>query len=107
MISFVGRQYYRLMMGSGTTGLIVSAFFLVFNTYGIWKQSLQFYSVPLVPFLIAGLAGLAALYWGSGFFFERIGLYREFQSHSNREINPEWVDAYAKITAIAKKMEIE
>jgi hypothetical protein len=36
-----------------------------------------------------------------------MGLYREFQSHSNREINPEWVDAYAKITAIAEKMEIE
>jgi hypothetical protein len=107
MITFIGRQYYRLMMGSGTTGLVVSAFFLVFNTYGIWKQSLQFYDIPLIPFVLVGLVGLASLYWGSGYFWERIGLYREYQSHANKEVNPEWVDAYSKIKQIAKKFEVE
>lgn len=107
IISFVGRQYYRLVMGAGTTGIVVSAFFLIFNTYGIWKQSLEGYSIPLVPFIVVGLIGLAVLYWGSGFFWERIGLYREFQSHANKEVNPEWVDAYSKIKAMAKKMEVE
>jgi hypothetical protein len=79
----------------------------VFNTYGIWKVSLQFYEIPLVPFVIAGLIGLALLYWGSGFFWERIGLYREFQSHSNTEVNPQWSETYLRVKKIADKLEVE
>jgi len=95
------------MMGSGTLGLGVSAFFLVLNTYGIWKQSLMFYNVPLVPFLCIGLFGMVMFYWCSGFLLERVGLYREFQNHSNQEVNPEWAEVYQRIKKIAKKMDVD
>jgi hypothetical protein len=102
-ISFIGRNYYRMIQGAGTTGLAVSAFFLVFNTFGIWKQSLEYYSIPLIPFVVAGFFGLFALYWGSGFIWEKIGLYREVQSHMNMEVNPQWVHAYRVLTDLETK----
>jgi hypothetical protein len=107
MISFIGRQYYRLVQGAGTVGLAVSAFFLVVNTYGIWKQSLEYYSIPLAPFAILGFIALVFLYWGGGFSMERIGLYREYQMHSNLEINPQWLRVYTLVEKMAEKLEVE
>jgi hypothetical protein len=95
------------MQGAGTAGFFVSAFLLVFNTYGIWKASLAFYNIPLAPFVIVGLFSMVGVYWGAGFLIERIGLYKEMQSHMNREVNPEWVDAYSKIKKIADMLGVE
>jgi hypothetical protein len=104
MIPFIGRQYYRLVQGSGTIGLGVSGFFLVFNTYGIWKESLQFYNIPLAPFVIAGLFGMVTMYWGGGYLMEHIGLYREYQSHANSEVNPQFETICKQVEEIHKEM---
>jgi hypothetical protein len=97
---FIGRQYYRLVQGAGTVGLVVSAFFLAINTYGIWKTSLQFYNIPLIPFVVIGLALLVFVYWAGGFLLERMGLYREYQSHANKEVNPQFETLCSQVAAI-------
>ena len=106
MIPFLGRNYYRLMQGAGTAGFFVSAFLLVFNTYGIWKASLSLYNVPLVPFVVVGLLSMVGVYWGAGFAVERLGIYREMQSFMNREVNPEWSDKPELFTRIEQKLDI-
>lgn len=90
------------MMGAGTIGFMVSILLLMFNTYGIWKQMLESYDIPPVPFVIVGCSGLAILYWFWGFAFERVGLYKEYQNHANSEVNPQWARAYKLIEMTAK-----
>jgi hypothetical protein len=106
LIPFLGRQYYRLATGAGTVGLPVTVIMLVFNTYGIWKESLQYYDIPLVPFAIAGSLGLAVLYWAGAFVLEQTGIYRSVQSHANKEVNQELAEACERIKKIAEKMNV-
>lgn len=107
MISFIGRQYFRLQQGAGSIGLAVSALMWVVTIYGVWKESLRVYDIQLIPFAIIGFCLLFGVYWGWGFINEQMGLYREVQDHMNRENNPQWTDAYDKIKKMAEKMEIK
>jgi hypothetical protein len=75
--------------------------------YGIYRAFLTGYGLSFVTFLPIGLVLWITVYWGAGFFGDRLGLFREYQSHMNRENNPEWVDAYSKIRKIAEKMEVD
>ena len=103
---FLGRQYYRLVQGAGSGGMVVNAIFTVANTYGIYINFMRGWNIPILLFVPVGAATFLGVYWSTGFVLERIGFYREMQSHMNREINPEWTDAYDKIKKIAELLDV-
>ena len=104
--AFIGRQYFRLQQGAGGIGLLVSAIMWVVTIYGVWKDSLRFYDIQLIPFAVIGFCFLFSVYWVWGFVNERIGLYREIQDHMNRENNPQWTDAYKMIREMHESMKV-
>jgi hypothetical protein len=107
MIPFLSRQWYRIVQGASVAGFPVQLSLLVLNTYGIWKSGFTFYNIQLVPFLIVGIVIVFAIYFGTGFFGERVGFFKNVQDHMNRENNTDWADAYSKIKKIAAKLEVE
>ena len=107
MIPFIARQYYRLQQGSGVIGLPMNSVLWLAAQYGIYRAFLQEWGVNLLLFLLIGLPVWVGVYWGAGFLADRYGLFREYQSHMNKENNPEWRDAYDKIIKISEKLGVK
>ena len=107
MISFIGRQWFRTTQGANLVGLPMNAILWLAAQYGIYSAFFHEIAIPFWIFLPVGVVVWGAMYWGAGFLGDTLGLFKQVQSHMNRENNIEWVDAYEKIKKIAEKMEVK
>lgn len=87
-ISFVARHRLRFALGTS----IIGTFFFIINllTFAkVWEETFIYYTIPIVLIYI----GLPAFYificWIVGYLYDTMGFWKEENSHSNRQLNPE------------------
>ena len=89
---FISRQYYRYTQGSGVASQMISSVTTALLLVGVWKPTLQFYNIPIVPLAIVFAIMIPLTYFLIGQFLQYVGLYKYMQSFMNKEVNPEWTE---------------
>jgi hypothetical protein len=87
---FIARQYYRYAQGSGFAGQIVTSLSTAALLVGVWKPTLTYYGIPILPLIVVLAIAVPSVYFVIGQFLQYIGLYKYMQSFMNKEVNPEW-----------------
>lgn len=105
-IKFLARSYYRINQGQVLFGTAITALTQIILIYGVYGQRLGWEQFGIVPFAVVGVSIFVAGLFAGGFFLERAGFIQEMISHSNRELNPEWADAYAKIKEMHENQKV-
>lgn len=107
MISFLARCYWRVNQGQVMFGTLITALTQIILIYGVYGERLGWFSIGIVPFVIVGVCLFLLGLFAGGYIMEKTGFIRAMVSHSNRENNPEWDDAYQKIKAMHEKLDVK
>ena len=89
---FIARQYYRYTQGSGVASQIVTSLSTAAVLVGVWKPTLAYYGIPIIPLIVALAIIVPLTYFLIGQFLQYVGLYKYMQSFMNKEVNPEWTE---------------
>jgi len=87
-ISFVARHRLRFALGTS----IIGTFFFVINllTFAkVWEETFKFYNFPVIIVYIGMPLFYIFVCWMVGFLYDTMGFWKEENSHSNRQLNPE------------------
>jgi hypothetical protein len=88
--AFIARHRLRFGLGSG----IIGTFFFVFSllTFAkVWEKTFEFYNIPTVIIYIGMPISYLIVCWSIGYLYDTRGFWEMENSHSNTQLNPEFV----------------
>ena len=102
--SFIAR--HRLRFGLGTS--LVGTFLYVFSllTFAkVWEETFKFYNIPTILIYIGMPISYVAICWLIGYIYDTKGFWEEENSHSNKNLNPEFFVLCESMERVDKKLD--
>jgi hypothetical protein len=101
---FIARHRLRFSLGLG----IIGSFLTVINmlTFAkVWEETFKFYSIPMIIIYAVLPLGYIIVCWFIGYFYDVKGIWKEETSHSNANLNPEFLVLCENVVKLDEKLD--